>query len=87
MSDDLTRALENLKSALPAPRTNLSEAEKDAVVARVGPRTASAITRARKEFPLARIPFLFSTIDTQSVVDILANDMTAAIARALVKRR
>jgi hypothetical protein len=85
MSDDLTKALEQLSGEMPTPRLNLSETDKDELVARVGPRTARDIVRAKKDFPLRRIPFLFSKIDTQVVVDLLANDVEAAIKRALTK--
>ena len=82
--DPVVDSLQNLKGQLPTPRLNLSETEKDALVAAVGgPRTAQSIVKARQELPLARIPFVFSSLNTQHVVDILANDMVAAIARAL----
>jgi len=83
MSDDLTKALERLTGELPTPRRNLSEAAKDTLIAQVGPRTARDIVRAKRDFPLRRIPFLFSTVDTQAVVDLLANDVEGALARAL----
>lgn len=81
--DDLTNRLRELKAELPKPRTNLTETEKDELVRRVGPRTARDIVKAGKELPKHRIPFLFSTVDGQAVVDLLANDMTQAIKRAL----
>lgn len=83
LSDDLTKALERLSGDLPKPHCDLSEANKDALVRRVGPRTARDILKAKKQLPLRRIPFLFATINTQDVVDLLANDMDAAVARAL----
>ena len=86
MTDSVTRALENLSGELPTPRLNLSDAEKDELVARVGPRTARDIVKAKKDYPLKRIPFLFSTVDTQAVVDLLANDVGTAIQRALGER-
>lgn len=82
MVDDLTKALEDLTGPLPKARQNLSEAEKDALVALVGVRTTRQIIRAKSELPLRRIPFLFSSIDTQAVIDVLANDLTAALERA-----
>ena len=81
--DDLTNRLRNLKAELPAGRATLTEAEKDELVKRVGPRTARDIVKAGKELPKQRVPFLFSSVDTQAVMDLLANDMKAAIARAL----
>ena len=83
MKDDLTSKLRDLKSQLPAARTGLSEAEKDAlIVALGGPRTAESIRKAMSNFPHERIPWLFSSLDSQLVVNVMANDMDAAIARA-----
>lgn len=81
--DDLTRALGNLTGSLPKARESLTESEKDELVARVGPRTARDIVKAKKDYPLRRIPFLFSRVDTQAVVDLLAHDVEGAIERAL----
>ena len=83
MTDEVTRALEGLQGHLPEPRLRLSEAEKHALVAQVGPRTARSIVKAKADYAIGRIPFLFSSVDTQAVVDLLANDMLAAIDRAL----
>ncbi len=83
MSDDVAKVLQHLKGELPQPRLNLSEADKDALVRRLGPRTARSIIRAKSDYPIERIPFLFSTLDTQDVVDLLANDVLGAIARVL----
>ncbi len=83
MTDDLTSKLRGLKSQLPAARAPLSEAEKDALIVAIGgPRTAESIRKAMSNFPHERIPWLFSSLDSQLVVDIMANDMEAAIARA-----
>jgi hypothetical protein len=83
MTDDLTSKLRGLKSQLPAARTGLCEAEKDAlIVALGGPRTAESIRKAMRNFTHERIPWLFSSLDSQLVVDVMANDMEAAIARA-----
>ncbi len=82
MTDQLTRVLESLSGELLQPRLNLSEHEKDALIAKVGVRTVLSIVKAKSELPIRRIPFLFSAIDTQAVVDVLANDLSAAINRA-----
>ncbi len=75
--DQLTESLLNLAGSLPTPRLNLSKDEKKALIARVGgPRTAQSIVKAKKDYPISRIPFLFSSLDTQCVVDILHNDMS-----------
>lgn len=83
MRDDLTRTLQDLSGDVPEPRLSLSDNEKDQLVARIGPKTARSILKAKKDFPLRRIPFLFSSLDTQDVVDILNNEMAEAIDRAL----
>ncbi len=84
--DNVEASLRSLSGGAPMPRPRLTEAEKDALIARVGPRTARDIVRAKKDFPRARIPFLFSAVDTQDVVDLLAHDVDAALARALPAR-
>jgi hypothetical protein len=77
MSDKLTESLLNLTGGLPAPRLNLSKDEKKALIEKIGgPRTAQSIIKAKKDYPVSRIPFLFSSLDTQCVVDILSNDMS-----------
>lgn len=81
--DPLIEQLLNLKSNLPKPRRCLSEDEKDKLIKAIGgPKTAESIIKAQKELPLDRIPFIFNRLDTQLVVDILANDMKQAIIRA-----
>ena len=83
MADDLEERLRALKGELPTPRTGLSEAEKDELIVAIGgPRTAESIRKATRNFPHERIPWLFNSLDSQLVVDVLANDMEAAIARA-----
>lgn len=83
MNDLLTRSLQELTGDLPKPRFNLSDAEKESLVARLGPKTARSIVNAKKDFPHQRIPFLFSALDTQDVVDLLWNDMSDVISKAL----
>ena len=83
MADDLEERLRRLRAELPTARLGLSETEKDALVQAVGgPRTAANIRKAMSNFPHERIPWLFSSLDSQLVVDVMANDMEAAIARA-----
>ncbi len=83
MTDDLESKLRGLKAELPAARTQLSEAEKDELIQAIGgPRTAESIRKAMSNYPHERIPWLFSSLDSQLVLDIMANDMEAAIARA-----
>ncbi len=76
--------LRQLKADLPQGRPQLSDEEKRELIRKLGgPRTARDIVKAKKDFPLARIPFLFSSCDTQAVMDVLCNDMEAAIGEAL----
>ncbi len=80
---EIVDALIHLKGEMPIARLNLSEAEKDLLIQKIGPRTARNILAMRGKTQEARIPFLFSSIDTQAVVDLLANDCSDAIARKL----
>lgn len=81
--DHIDDALRALRADLPEPRRDLNESEKDALIAKLGgPRTVASILKAKDSLPLARIPFLFSSLDTRSVLEVLANDMTAALQRA-----
>ena len=88
MSKDLEQRLRDLKANLPAARLQLSETAKDQLVTAVGgPRTAESIRKAMKNFPHERIPWLFNSLDSQLVIDIMANDMDAAIARAKASQK
>ena len=80
--EKITHAIESLQGNLPVAR-HLSESEKDALIVALGPLTAQSILKTKKTHSLARIPFLFSSIDTQLVVDLLANDVTESIETAL----
>jgi len=87
MDDELTAMLREIKPDLPKPRLELSEAEKDRLVqACGGPLTAKNLINAVEALPRQRIAFVFNSIDSQVVVDILANDMKEAIARALSEK-
>lgn len=64
----------------PAPRLDLGDEELRALIRKAGgPRTVAAILKAKHEFPLRRIPWLFSSIDSQAVVDILHNERIAKL--------
>lgn len=80
---EIIDALTNLKAEMPVARLHLSEEEKDLLIQKIGPRTAKNILAMRGKTQESRIPFLFSSIDTQAVVDLLANDCGDAIARKL----
>ena len=84
--DRVTAALLGLRGELPSPRILLDEEQKDALITAVGLGAVKDILKAQKELSYRRIPFLFSSIDTQAVVDILANDMAAAMKRAEARK-
>ena len=78
----ITDRLLAIESSLPEPRTSLSLAEKIELIQRTGgPTTVRSILKATRDFPLARIPWLFSSIDSQYVVDVLNNDMEEALEK------
>ena len=77
MPDDIIKSLENLAGGLPTARLNLSKEEKLELIKKLGgPRSVTSILKSKKDYPLRRIPFIFSSLDTQAVVDVLANDMS-----------
>lgn len=83
MKDDpLAKSLRDIKSDIPEPRRNLTEEEKDALIVTLGgPRTVRSILKAKETLPQARIPFLFSSLDSHAVLEVLVNDMTSALKR------
>lgn len=83
MSDQLDEALRNIQADKLEARTEISEEEKQQLVERWGPKRVRDIVKAKGQIPASRIPFVFNNVDTQDLLDILANDMTAAIAKAL----
>ncbi len=73
MTDDLTKALRKISSDLPPPRLNLSQQELQLLKKKLGPRTITSILKAKKQLPERRIPFLFNSLDSQDVLDVLNN--------------
>lgn len=84
--NEVIDALTNLTGNIPVARKDLSETEIDALIQEIGPRTAKSILSMRGKTQESRIPFLFSSVDTQAIVDLLANDCGAAIERALAAK-
>ena len=83
-SFEIDNALLKLSGGLPSP--NIYESEDDRiklVLASGGPRTARNIRKMLKTTKASRIPHLFSTIDTQVVIDILHNDLDKTIDRLM----
>lgn len=88
MSDDLEARLRSLKQDPLIPRKNLSDKEKaDLIQAIGGPKTARSIRKAMKDLSHDRIPFLFSSLDPQLVIDVMNNDLDQAIEEALRKAK
>ncbi len=88
MADDIEKSLRRLtrEGAALEARSNLSRSEKEALIAAVGgPRTARSVRQAMLTFAKERIPFLFSSLDPQSVADLMANDVDALIEEAIAR--
>ena len=85
--DNIKDLITDLQGQLPEPKASLSEDEKDQIVLTVGPKTIASILSAKKQLPLKRIPFLFSSLDTQTVINILAHDFADALHRVKQKKR
>lgn len=69
------------QGSLPQPRVRLTEKEKVTLIRDIGGiHTVNSILRAAEKMPRERVPFLFTSIDTQLVVDVLYNDMREALA-------
>ena len=71
--------IEQIKADLPQPRALTDEEKLVLIKAIGGPRTVNSILKAKKDFAIARIPFLFNSLDTQLVIDVLANDWQEAL--------
>ena len=81
LKDQLEDLILQIKADLPEARI-LSKQEKFELIKEIGgPRTVISILKAKKEFPLARIPFLFSSLDTNLVVNVLANEWDDILGR------
>lgn len=73
---EISNNLTDSKGELPNPNLNLSDKEKIELIKRAGgPMTATSIIKAKKNFAISRIPWLFNSIDSQTVVDLMHNDM------------
>ena len=82
--DQIETTLVGLKAELPSPRIFTSRADLVKLIQSAGgPRTAKSIRDHSKITPARRIPHVFSSIDTQVVVDILANDLDTIIAELI----
>lgn len=82
--DEITTALRDLPGDALQPR-QLSDDEKKQLIRDLGLKTTQNIIKAKKDFPLRRIPFLFSSLNPQWVVDVLHNDLSDALKEAEVQ--
>lgn len=82
--DQIETTLVGLKAELPCPRLFTSRSDLVKLIqAAGGPRTAKSIRDHAKITPIRRIAHVFSSIDTQVVVDVLANDLDSVIAELI----
>jgi hypothetical protein len=88
MSDDLEKSLRALKGDEIKAQIYESRSELEALIKAVGgPRTALSIRKAMKSYSQKRIPFLFSSLDPQLVVDVMSNDLDSLLAEALAPKK
>lgn len=81
LKDQLEELILQMKADWPEPKI-LNKQEKFQLIKEIGgPRTVTSILKAKKEFPLARIPFLFSSLDTKLVIYVLANEWDDILGR------
>ena len=87
MSDEIEKSLRGLQKVDLKARVHGSREELVHLIQTLGgPRTAESVRQAMKSFPHERIPFIFSSLDTQLVLDIMANDVDALIAEMKKKK-
>lgn len=88
MSDDIEKSLRGLRGDPLTPKIVVTDEEKAALILAIGgPRTAASIRQALKTYSKERIPFLFSSLEAQLVVDILENDLDAMIESLIAQRK
>lgn len=76
MSDEIEKNLRSLQGVPLVPRPVETQADMQKLIEAVGgPLTALNIRKARKTYAVERIPFLFSSIDPQLVVDVMACEL------------
>ena len=73
--DPIEKSLINLKSDELEANKYKTDKELETLIRTVGPLTCRNILKAKKDYKLSRIPFLFSSIHPQLVVDVLGNDI------------
>ena len=85
--DEIEDRLRSLESEKIEPNIYETEEKKLELVRKVGPRTAKNILNARKDYKESRIPFLFSSIHPQLVIDVLHNKPLKEIEKLLEKEK
>lgn len=87
LTDDIEKNLRALKESMPKARLHASIEERIALIHAIGgPRTAESIRKAMKTSPPERLPFLFSSLDSQLVLDVMANDLDELIQKLKTKK-
>ncbi|RYZ49564.1 MAG: hypothetical protein EOP07_24280 [Proteobacteria bacterium] len=88
MSDDVDKSLRGLKGDAVKAQIYSSPDELRALIQAIGgPRTAASIRKAMKTYSRDRIPFLFSSLDPQLVVNVMDNDVDPLIAEILAQKK
>jgi hypothetical protein len=88
MSDDLDKSLRGLKGDEIRPNHYESRDELKALIEAIGgPRTAASIRKAMKTYSKERIPFLFSSLDPQLVVDVMSHEIDSLIQEILEQKK
>lgn len=85
--DPVEQSLRNLKSdEIKANKYSTNE-ELEKLIIAVGPLTCRNILKAKKDYKLSRIPFLFSSVDPQLVVDVLFNDIEKLLEKIIQDKK
>ena len=85
--DPIENRLRDLSSEPLEARQYKTTSEKKALIMKVGPRTCRSIINAKKDYSISRIPFLFSSIHPQLVVDVLANDLMGLVESMIKEKK
>jgi hypothetical protein len=86
--DHITDALTKLEGDKLTPRLLASRDDRiQLILSCGGPRTARSIRKSKSQLPETRIPHLFSAIDTQTVIDILHNDLDELIEELIRSKK
>lgn len=84
--DPLTQQLTEIEKNLPEPQTLTHEELLD-LINQLGPRTCRQVLNARKTLGEARIYFLFNSLPTQKLVNLLHNDQCHEILAKLEQKK